>query len=142
MAVSWPLSYSQDLYQIAKFHGPPPHSTVNLICVFLKKTFLLLCMVQTKCILMMSKEGSTKVENFITPGAGVLVLRSGQISHLVKGHYFFKNLLYSYAQIIQTQYIVMMTKEGSNQIVTFMTYGPGTGVLLLGHGHISYIVKQ
>ena len=28
----------------------------------------------------------------------------------------------------------MMTKEGSTQIVNFMT--PGAGILMLGHGHI------
>ena len=33
----------------------------------------------------------------------------------------------------------MMTKEASTLIVNFMT--PGAGVLMLGHGHISYIVK-
>mgnify|MGYP003690060731 CR=1 FL=1 len=32
-------------------------------------------------------------------------------------------------------YIVMMTKEGSTEIVTFMT--PWAGVLALGHGHMS-----
>ena len=42
---------------------------------------------------MMTKEGSTKIVNFITPGAGVLVLGRGHISHIVKMHYFFKNLL-------------------------------------------------
>ena len=38
----------------------------------------------------------------------------------------------------QTKYMykVMMTKEGSSQIVNFMT--PGAGVLMLGHGHISH----
>ena len=48
---------------------------------------------QTKCIVMMTKEGSTKIVNFMTPGAGVLVLGRGHISHMVKMHYFFKNLL-------------------------------------------------
>ena len=77
----------------------------------------------------------------MTPGAGVLVLGCGHISHLMKIHYFFTNLLlYSGAQIRQTKYIVMMTKEGSTKIVTFMT--PGAGVLVLGHGHISHIVKM
>ena len=33
----------------------------------------------------------------------------------------------------------MMTKEGSTQIVNFMTLG--TGVLMLGRGHISHIVN-
>ena len=30
----------------------------------------------------------------------------------------------------------MMTKEGSTQIINFMT--PGAGVLMLGYGHISH----
>ena len=34
----------------------------------------------------------------------------------------------------------MMTKEGSTETVNFMT--PGTGVLALGCGHISHIVKM
>ena len=33
---------------------------------------------------MMTKEGSTKIVNFMTPGAGVLVLGRGHISHIVK----------------------------------------------------------
>ena len=48
---------------------------------------------QTKCIVMMTKEGSTKIVNIMTPGAGILVLGRGHISHIVKMHYFFKNLL-------------------------------------------------
>ena len=31
-----------------------------------------------------------KIINFMTPGAGVLVLGRGHISHIVKIHYFFK----------------------------------------------------
>ena len=42
---------------------------------------------------MMTKEGSTKIVNNMTPGAGVLVLGHGHISHKVKMHYFFKNLI-------------------------------------------------
>ena len=34
----------------------------------------------------------------------------------------------------------MITKEGSAKIVIFMT--PGAGVLVLGWGYISYIVKM
>ena len=48
---------------------------------------------QTKYVVMMTKEGSTKIVNFMTPGTGVLVLGRGHISHIVKMHYFFKNLL-------------------------------------------------
>ena len=41
----------------------------------------------------MTKEGSTKIVTFMTPVAAVLALGCGQISHLVKMHYSFKNLL-------------------------------------------------
>ena len=46
---------------------------------------------------MMTKEGSIKIVTFMTPGAGVLVLGCGHISHIVKMHYFIKNLLYPQA---------------------------------------------
>ena len=42
---------------------------------------------------MMTKEGSTKIVNFMTPGARVLVLGNGHISHIMKMHYLFKKLL-------------------------------------------------
>ena len=42
---------------------------------------------------MMTKEGSTKIVNFMTPGGGVLVLGCGHISHTVKMHYYFKSIL-------------------------------------------------
>ena len=55
----------------------------------------------------MTKEGSTKIVTFMTPRAGVLVLGLGNISHIVKMHFFFKNLLlYSQALIRQTKYVV------------------------------------
>ena len=77
----------------------------------------------------------------MTPGAGVLVLGCGRISHIVKMHYFFKNLLFnSQALTRQTKYVVMMTKKGSTQIVYFMT--PGEGVLALGYAHISHTEKM
>ena len=41
----------------------------------------------------MTKEGSTKIVNLMTLGVGVLVTRRGHISHVVKMHYFFNNLL-------------------------------------------------
>ena len=53
---------------------------------------------------MIIKEGSTKIVNFMTPVAGVLALGRGYISHIVKMHYFFKNLfLYYGAWSIQTK---------------------------------------
>ena len=42
---------------------------------------------------MMTKERSTKLVNFMNPGTGDLVLGCGHISHIVKIHYFFKDLL-------------------------------------------------
>ena len=42
---------------------------------------------------MMIKEASTKIVNFMTPRAGVLLLGRGHISHIVKMHYL---LLYQY----------------------------------------------
>ena len=48
---------------------------------------------------MMTKEGSTKFVNFMTPKAGVLMQRRGHISHTVKMHYIFENVI-----IDQTNY--------------------------------------
>ena len=45
---------------------------------------------QTKYKVMMTKEGSTKFVNFMTPWAGVLVLGCGHISHIVNMHFFSK----------------------------------------------------
>ena len=42
---------------------------------------------------MMTKEGSTQIVDFMTSGAGVLVLGRGHKSHTVKMHDFFQNLL-------------------------------------------------
>ena len=96
---------------------------------------------QTKYLVIMTTGRSTKIVNFMTPGAGVLMLGRGHLSHIMKMHYFFKNLLlYFQAQIRPTKYKVMMTKEGSTKIINFMT--PGAGVLVLGRGHISHIVKM
>ena len=51
---------------------------------------------QTKYKVMLTKERGTKIVNFMTPGAGVLVPGCGHIRHIVKMHYFIKNpLLYS-----------------------------------------------
>ena len=55
----------------------------------------------------------------------------------VKFIYFLKYLLNSRAWFRQTKYIVMMTKEGSTQIVNFMT--PWAEVLVQRYDHIIYI---
>ena len=84
---------------------------------------------------MKTEEGSTKIVNIMTAGVGVLLLKCGQISYVVKIHDFFKNiLLYSQAQIRQTECIAMMSKEGSTKIVNFMA--PRAGILVLGRGHM------
>ena len=75
---------------------------------------------------MMTKEESTQIINFMTPRAGVVAQGCGHINHIVKMHYSLKNLLYSQTWIKQTKFIVMMTKEGSNKIITFMTPGRGS----------------
>ena len=63
-------------------------------------------------MVMMSKEASIKIVNFMTPGAGVPVMGVVIYGHIVKMHYFFKNLLlYSCASSRQTEYIVMMSKD-------------------------------
>ena len=71
--------------------SPPPKKSVKLIYFF--KNLLLYSRAwfrQTKYVVIMTKEGSTKIVNFMIPGAGVLVLGRGHISHLVKMHCFFK----------------------------------------------------
>ena len=87
----------------------------------------------------MTEEESTKIVNFMTPGLGVLVLRCGHKSYIVKIHHFFKNLsLYSQAQIRQTEGIIMMSKEWSTKYLNFMT--PRAGILVLGHDQISHAI--
>ena len=95
---------------------------------------------KTKYVVMMTKEGSTKIVNFMTSRAGVLVPRCGHITHIVKCIISLKILLlYSEALIKQTKYTVIITKEGFTKIVTFMP--PRAGVLALGCCHIGHIVK-
>ena len=74
---------------------------------------------------MMTKAGSITIVNFMTPGPGFLMLRCGHMSYGENALFFFNLLLYSQAKIRQTKFIVMMTKEGSHTIVTFMTPGQG-----------------
>ena len=80
------------------------------------------------CIVMITKEGSTRIVNFITQGTGALVLRCDHISHVVKMHYFFKSLLIcSGAYFRQTKCIAMMDKERVNQNCKF--HDPRVGFL-------------
>ena len=61
---------------------------------------------------MMTKEGSTKIVNFMTQGAGVLVLGCGHISHIGKIHYFFINLSSLLPVIDQTNYVYSIDYQG------------------------------
>ena len=61
---------------------------------------------------MMNKEGSTKFINFMTPGAGVLVLGCGHISHKMKMHYLFKNLYFLFPGIDQTNQVFSYDAHG------------------------------
>ena len=71
----------------------------------------------------------------MTPGVGVLVLRYGQISYIVKIHYLLKKYItYSQVQIRQTEGIVEMSEEGSTKF--FKISYPRAGILVLGRGHI------
>ena len=90
-----------NLYQIWYVAWPPTPrggnfgvNSVKLI-YFFKNLLLYLgaWFRQNKCIVIMTREGSTKIVNFMTPGAEVLLLGRGHISHIVKLHYYFKHLL-------------------------------------------------
>ena len=83
---------------------------------------------------MMTKEGSIKIVYCMTPGAGLLVVGHGHIGHLVKMHYFFKNLpLYSGAWFRQTICVLVMMSKDRHTTLYNHTYQ--TGVFVLGHGH-------
>ena len=58
--------------------------------------------------------------DFITPGAGILVLRCGRVDDIVKMRCFFGDLLYSRAQGM-----LMMSGEGSANVTDFMAFGAG-----------------
>ena len=48
---------------------------------------------QTKYVVKLTKEGLTKIINFLTPEAGFRVQGRGHISNIVIMHYFLNNLL-------------------------------------------------
>ena len=74
-------------------------------------------------------------------GSCTCQLWHGHISYTVKlMHYFFKNLLYSRAQMRQTKYIVLVTKKTFTRILNFMT--SRAGVLVVEDGRICHIVKM
>ena len=86
---------------------------------------------------MMTKEGSGKIVTFMTPGPGVLALGRDHISHIVKMHYSYKNLLlYSKSKIRQTMYVEMMTKEGLYQNKNF--HDPRGSGSYAGYSHMCH----
>ena len=96
---------------------------------FFKKNFIYsqTSIRQTKYLVMITNEGSTKIVNFMTPWEGVLVLGCGHINHTVKINYFFQNVfLYSEAWFRQTWCKLMLTHE-----VFWISW-------LLGQGHITH----
>ena len=72
--------------EIFNFKTPPPpprRGNFGVKCVKLMYFFKSLLLYsgawfrQTKCIVMITREGSTKIVNFMSPGAGVLLLGHG-----------------------------------------------------------------
>ena len=78
---------------------------------------------------MLTKDECTEIVNFMTPGAGVLVLGHG---NTVKCNILSPLLVSTGAWIRQTEFKLMITEEGSTKIVNFMP------VLMLGHGFINH----
>ena len=60
---------------------------------------------------MMSKEGSIKTFKTTSRNPCAWVLGHGQISHIVKMHYFFKIFFFIQTKIKQTEGKVMMTED-------------------------------
>ena len=71
--------------------------TLKMHYFFLKSSSLF----PEKYIVMMTNVGFTKIINFMTPGAVVLVLGRGHISHIGKMHYFFKKILFTLRHLYQ-----------------------------------------
>ena len=62
---------------------------VKMHCFFENLLFSQAQIRQSKNVVMLNKEVSTKILNCMTPGTGVLELTRGHISHAVKMHYSF-----------------------------------------------------
>ena len=58
--------------------------------------------------------------HFMTPAAGVLVLRRGHVNHILDTLIFF-NILFSTSEVDQTKSLVMVTKEGFSKFLNFKT---------------------
>ena len=73
-------------------------------------------------IVMMTKEGSTKIVNLMTHGAGILMPGRGHISHIVKMHYFFISTLGIGSESMRTR--------RSNKILVFRFWKSWTNLCL------------
>ena len=74
---------------------------------------------------MMTKEGFTKIVTFMTPGAGVFVQGCDHMSHIVKMHYYFKNLLlYSQTWIRQTKFNVYSINDQGRVYKNYKLHDP------------------
>ena len=91
----------------------------------------------------MTKEGSTKIVNFLSPGAGVLALGRGHISHIhvVKMHYFFKKSSSLLPGKDQTNYLVYSNDDQGRVYQNCKFYYP-PGVLILGMAILVIIVNM
>ena len=89
---------------------------------------------------MMTKEGSTQIVNFMTPGTGVRVLGLCHISN------YSENVLSSTISIYSTLFtIVLMEYDNDNQGRVYPNCkfhdpwgSPGAGILMLERGHIRH----
>ena len=85
---------------------------------------------------MMTKEGFTKIVNFMTPGVGVFVLGRGHINHTVK-YIISLKIFFQLPGINQTNQACSNHDQGRvYQNCKF--HNPWVGVLVLGRGHISH----
>ena len=70
-------------------NGPESH-LVKMYFFFLKIFFNTRYRSDKVRLVMITKDGSSKIENSVTPAAGSFVSGHGPVSHMVKIHYFFK----------------------------------------------------
>ena len=85
---------------------------------------------------MMTKERSTKIVTFMTPGAGVQFARAWPFKSYSDNALFLFKTPSLLPGINQTNYVYRNDDQGSTKIVNFMT--PRAGFLMLGVAIIHY----
>ena len=89
---------------------------------------------------MMSKEGSTKIVNFMTPRAGILVLGCGLYKLCSENALFLEESPSFNSGIDQTNWEYSnATKEESTKIGKFYLITPGVGVLVVWRGLLPFL---